>query len=397
MGREIERIGFVLHAADLFNHYKNVLAQLSEGSFELIITPSVGASRKRLVDVLNAEGYPHVELGEILKSRKKYRVLVTNHPISGGGMYRYLPEKLGQINVRFMYAIGKARHNFSAWNLIYDMILCHGPYQAKNFGFCRRASVVQMGYPRYDHYFDLSFDKRAFLQKLGADPSRPTILWVPTWSDLSSLDLFLDSISSITDEYNVLIKPHPLTVSKEPHRIERIKRTNLSLISDELTDITELYAASDFVLSDYGGTIFSALYLDKPLLLLNMPNAEKDKHTGINSPDIEIREDIANLSHKQSSDLRAILKDDALWDRQARLRRVLRDRYFAPYYGYSSKVAAAYLCNAPTLIPPIAVAGPVRKYCSVRARKLARGEYSIKSILSRWIGRNSAPAESFSQ
>src|SRR6185369_11119348 len=89
-----------------------------------------------------------------------YKVLVTNHCMSGGGEEEYLPEKLGVFNVRFMYALGKDAWHFADWNNIYDLILCYGPYQEQNLRQYPRPVALQVGYPRYDDFFNNKSDPK---------------------------------------------------------------------------------------------------------------------------------------------------------------------------------------------------------------------------------------------
>ena len=58
------------------------------------------------------------------------------------------------------------------------------------------------------------------------------------------------------------------------------------------------------VLCDYGGTIFSAIYLEKPIVLLNMDYKSefiKDLKNNI-SLDLEIRSDLANIDLKSRTE-----------------------------------------------------------------------------------------------
>ena len=68
--------------------------------------------------------------------------------------------------------------------------------------------------------------------------------------------------------------------------------------------ICNIFKVSDLVLCDYGGTIFSAIYLEKPIVLLNMDYKSefiKDLKNNI-SLDLEIRSDLANIDLKSRTE-----------------------------------------------------------------------------------------------
>lgn len=366
-----DRLGFVVHAADIYNHYRNVLRRLDRGRTELVLLPSIGKARQALVKLLDAEGFSHVELEQAQRNGWRYRYLVSNHVLLGGGGLTepYLIERLGEINVRFMYALGKAKHNFSWWNRLYDVILCHGPYQIERLAYCHGTLKLQMGYPRYDGYAE-SVARRSETRKgLGLLVDRPVLLWLPTWRELSSIELHAQGLASLGDLAQVVVKPHPLTLTEEPERCALLRRLGFTIVEDELVDITDLYAMADWVAADYGGPIFSALYLDKPLLLLNVPAAQEDSLTGEDSPDVQVRKLLPSYSAGDISGLRKALLDDGFGQKQAEIREAVRRQYFAPYQGRSASVAAAYLENLDELIKPLG------------ARRLGRGLMARAQLL----------------
>ncbi len=85
-------------------------------------------------------------------------------------------------------------------------------------------------------------------------------------------------------------------------------------------------------------------------MLLNIQNPENDELAGNESPDILVRKDIVNITPDDVCNLKGMLKDKALWDAQEGVRRQMREDFFAPYYGFSSEVAALAIKNAETII-----------------------------------------------
>ncbi|HEY7498821.1 MAG TPA: CDP-glycerol glycerophosphotransferase family protein, partial [Vicinamibacterales bacterium] len=67
-----------------------------------------------------------------------------------------------------------------------------------------------VGMPKVDCLVDGSIDRAEVLSKLRLDPSRPTILYAPTWSASSSLNIMgMDLLKGLLDRpWNVLVKLH---------------------------------------------------------------------------------------------------------------------------------------------------------------------------------------------
>jgi len=333
-----QKIAFFIHTADLFHHYGPVLKKLPSNSFD-IITHGSDSEKNKVRKIAIENKYNTIDAEMIVISGEKYQAIISNH-----FMFPFI-KKLSKHHIRFMYALGKANHNFAKWNENYDLILCFGPYQAQKMQAHSHATLFQMGYPRYDNYFNQPYDKEHIKTELRLDKTKKTIVWLPTWLELSSIDLFADKMSTLTPLYNVIVKCHPLSKSEEPQKIKKLENLPFSLVISEPYDNLKLFSIADFVFSDYGGTAFGALYLDKKLLLLNMPNPENDPLTGKESPDILLRKEITNVDIKQFHKVEEILNDTHQWESQKQARKKLRNKYFTPSYGFSADLAALAISN----------------------------------------------------
>jgi hypothetical protein len=339
----ISDIGFFIHTPEMFNHYKPVWEKLDGVSMDLVLYGSK-ADREKSRAMAMTYGYSVLDFEDVIKQSCKYSVLVSNHSIC---KHKGKPLNLilGKKQVRFMYALGKAKHNFASWNNHYDMILCFGPFQAQRLSECCSATIFQMGYPRYDRFFTQNLNRNDLLRQLDLDKHKSTIVWLPTWRELSSIDVYADVMSRLSEKYNVVVKTHPLSEAAEPLRLKRLKTFKFTKVITDIFDNLELFYIADLVVSDYGGTAFGALYLDKPLLLLNLLNAEKDDLTGSGSPDILLRKHIINVNENERSSIGKLIEDEGLWSKQSAVRQKLRREHFAPTYGFSADIAAKALKN----------------------------------------------------
>lgn len=340
-----ERIGFLIHTLELVNHYACIWNLLPDNSFDVLLYgEAVGTEHRVFTDYWKCN---IVNVDEVVRSKAKYKYLVSNHAVELDKIP--LIKQLGSVNIRFMYAAGKSGWNLSEWNKLYDVIFCFGPYHAAKFSDSTDAVVLQMGYPRFDRYFTQQPDRNDLYAKYDCDPLKKTVVWLPTWKTLSSVTHFDAEISALTERYNVVIKLHPLMPESEPERVAALKQHHFTHVITDSSDNLPLYQIADFMLFDYGGPPLAAIYADKNLVLLNVQGAANDDLTGEDSPDITIRRHLVNVNPADKA-IAELLADASLWEQQRPVRRALRKTYFAPYFGFSSQVAANALLNLKHLV-----------------------------------------------
>lgn len=336
-----ERLGFLLHTLELVNHFGCIWDLMEPGSFDVVLH---GPTSEAAAALLQPWGCSVRTSAEVLASGEVYDWLVSNHPVELA-----LIGQLAHRQVRFMYAAGKSGWNLSSWNNLYDVILCFGPHHQALLTKASKACVVQMGYPRFDRYFNEQPDRAALHARYGSDPTLPTVVWLPTWKSLSSVGHFDNEIGTLAGRYNVVVKLHPLMVEQEPGRVAALRCQPLTQLITDTQDNLPLYQLADFMLFDYGGPPLAAVYTDKPLLLLNVPGAQDDELLGADSPDLVIRQHLPSVAPTDRA-IAARLDDPAIWASQREARRALRARYFAPHYGFAANVAASALSRLPQLL-----------------------------------------------
>jgi tetratricopeptide (TPR) repeat protein len=151
----------------------------------------------------------------------------------------------------------------------FDFILVHGPAYVEYLSRWKRPDqLLVIGYPRFDDYFSSRID-RTFYEKLwDLRPQCPTAVYLPTWAENSSFDLFFSSIIELSERFNVIIKPHHC-MRMEPHREETIRRSGIKCV-DSSYDLTALYAVADLVVADVRScTLFESVMVDKPTIGLS--------------------------------------------------------------------------------------------------------------------------------
>jgi hypothetical protein len=350
----VPRLAFVLHAAELINHYREIWAHLDPDEFEIVLAADRVEDNTRIATFALEHGYNVAWIGDVLREGRVFEAAVSNHAGSAGTIHGELALPIvGLRHVRLMYALGKDAWNFSAWNEQYDLILCWGPYQAGRLAEFERPRIVQVGYPRFDRFFRMTESRRDAVARLGGDPDRPTLLWLPTWSNASSIDAFASTIADLRDEMNVIIKVHPFTATQEPARMALLASLGLASTIDPIQDNLDLIYAADMVAADFGGSAFAAIHTDRELVLLNTPGVGEDPAdsvVGAESLDLQLREWILNIAPGEGHLIRAHLGDPAAREQQRGVRERLRRSLFAPFRGCAGEIAATTLRNLQTIL-----------------------------------------------
>ena len=191
--------------------------------------------------------------------------------------------------IGMQYSMAKDRYVNGPWRAMFDMTMTYGRYSAERIAsFCPTRMV---GNPRFDRWF--SDSEKCPKAEIELDGSRPTVLYLPTWGEFSSMDLFLDAVIGLSTTYNVLIKVHHKTDIHESRRKDALAQQELVQYFGAMDDLLPLLDAADLILSDYSGAIFDALYVRKPVVLLQSdPKSVLGKKFGYESIEYARRDEI---------------------------------------------------------------------------------------------------------
>jgi hypothetical protein len=340
-------LAFIINSVEFVNHYRLIWQHLGADSFD-IIAGGMEEKPDEIRAFVASQGFACRTIGDVLADGRRYPWLVSHHPFMSSDIASV--SQLGDRHVRFMYGLGKAGWNFSEWNRLYDAILCFGPHQKDALARVTDSLLIEVGYPRFDRFFHGAFDRTQLQRDYGCDPAKRTLVWLPTWSDLASISRFQAAMSMLTGAFNVVVKLHPFARQKNPREVAELKQHRFNAIIDEPIDNVSLYVLADWIVADYGGPMFGALYTDRKLLLLDLPDTANHEFLGKDSPDLLLRQVIPSVAAPDSERIMALLLDDELWARQQAVAAALRREFFAPYYGCSAEVASAVLTNIDAIV-----------------------------------------------
>lgn len=143
------------------------------------------------------------------------------------------------------------------------------------------SAVRLIGMPKTDCLVDGSIDRGAVLSMLGLDPSRPTVLYAPTWSPASSLNAMGEElVGRLSDmPVNLIMKLHDRSRDLRQRysgavdwaaRLQPLLAEGRGVIAPG-HDISPYLVASDLMITDHSSAGFEFLLRDKPIVRIHRP------------------------------------------------------------------------------------------------------------------------------
>ncbi|MCZ6875359.1 MAG: CDP-glycerol glycerophosphotransferase family protein, partial [bacterium] len=209
------------------------------------------------------------------------------------------------------------------------------------------SSVYKVGLPKLDPLFRPAYPCReTILEQLGLDPTKPTVLFAPTYKP-TCIDAVREQILSQTQGYNLIIKLHQYSWRGKyaPHwhhtLYERVVThySHAVLIPVDDYNILPYLHAADTLISEASSTMFDFLALDKIGIIFVLPPEQLRHHDGeaLLSEDPEMFLADAFIHIKHPLQIGAAI-DAALQDNPERRQaaRKYRDHLFVGLDGHAS-------------------------------------------------------------
>ncbi|MBI2022992.1 CDP-glycerol glycerophosphotransferase family protein [Candidatus Giovannonibacteria bacterium] len=176
-----------------------------------------------------------------------------------------------------------------------DTIITGALYEKDLLRYCKDHNIKKiprihrLGGPKSDKLFQKPGDRTDFLNKLGLDPSLPTIFYGPTYNKNASIFSWLKDILDLPEKHhvNLIIKVHP-GAYMDPKNIkssggvnwkEFFEKDNLSkkrIYNVIEQDSTEFIMASDIGIGDISTLWIEYYFLRKQIIFLDIPEFFKD-------------------------------------------------------------------------------------------------------------------------
>ena len=189
-------------------------------------------------------------------------------------------------------------HPEKRWVKTFDYFFCHSKFDKKIIEKNSNKKAFLIGYPRYKN-------------KKNQRNRIRNILWMPSYPKYANDKMFnikkwLAVFSKLNSKkYKITIKFHPKIFLMNKSKL--IFQKHIKVIDDPSQNLNKLYSQSDLVVCDYGGSIFSALFNEKPIILLN---ADINKY-GLNKDNLEIvlRKNFYELNNFNEQKLIQLIED----------------------------------------------------------------------------------------
>jgi hypothetical protein len=372
------RIAFLIHEPMLFTHYSGIWEKLNREEFVIVTSKffyiSVNGNKKtgstEFLKKIQKLNYNLISVRDVIDCGYSFDIVISNHIISGNSevephknlslreyfkklfnriyywfngmsfwsfeedINTYLPLQIGKIQIRLMYSGGKLAWNTSDWNKMYDYIFVYGPYFTSLFSDLVDAELIEVGYPRFDDFFNTSRNFNELIDKYNLEQTKKTIVWMPTWGEYTSVGIYDDEISALLIRYNIIVKLHPLFATDSPDLFLNLQKYKFNCLISDDSDNLDLYRIADFMLCDYGGSPLAAIYTDKNFILLDVNGVENCKLIGEKSLELEIRKVFGSVSNEKNAIIK-LLEDSSVWEKQSLLRKEIRATVFSSNIGTS--------------------------------------------------------------
>jgi hypothetical protein len=185
---------------------------------------------------------------------------------------------------------------------------------------------------------DPLFQGRWLPAPVAVAPGQKVVLFAPTYNlHLSAAPMLgpraMDLIRGGRDEVDVVIKPHPFTVERNPEWMAWWRKAaaddrRVHLVDDPAADVTPHLQSADVLVSDVSTVAFAFLALDRPIVLLANPDRFKDREhfdpDGLEWRCRDMAEDVSDVELLPTAVARALDEPDA----RAARRRYYRDLFF---------------------------------------------------------------------
>lgn len=242
------RIAFLITNRLQIFHYKPIADALGE--------PCTFVIETRDQDFEVDEAYIHRHLPEVpiewipkqhLKELDgRFELIVCQTPV--------LPQVLldKSLVVAEQYSLAKEAYQYGVWRSLVNLNLMYGPYSLEHVE--PFAHAVATGNPLFDQFF---------LQGAPTAPSGSPQrgLYLPTYGSLSSIDATAAALAKL--DCPITVKLHHM----ESPDVAAQLPPNCEVVFADQSPVT-LIQGADFVISDFSGAAFDALYARRPLVLV---------------------------------------------------------------------------------------------------------------------------------
>lgn len=291
------KVGFACSTKFHYFLYKNIAEYYGNKAYFIIFYSQLDQeSREDLQNFLNGKQVNYLPYEYLIENDEEISVLVAPYWMPA---FSLLDNRIK--HVRVMYGYAKDDWNFADWNRNFDLAFTYGPYaeeKLKNLVTC-----ISIGNPRFTTAEEQVDDNEikdisAISFKEYKDSRKKTILYCPTWGEISTISIFDEFVHEISNEFNIIIKLHHRNDITGYNNTNQLHEEQKVFLCDETTDLFDILPKVDLVISDYSGAIFDAMLFQKPIILLDHPLGYKQQKN--NTLDWKVRDLLPHISSPEN-------------------------------------------------------------------------------------------------
>lgn len=157
-----------------------------------------------------------------------------------------------------------------------DIILVEGNYRFNKFSKMfsdKLDKLKKVGYSKLDSIANIDKNqKQEILNKYNLDINKKTILYAPTFFP-SSIEKMSDSFPDDFKEYNIIVKPHYISLERKRYKNQQKKFkkwsqfSNCRIMGVEEYNLVPFLGLADVMISDESAAIFEFASLNKPVVI----------------------------------------------------------------------------------------------------------------------------------
>lgn len=343
------QVGFYMETGFHYDVYRNIILALqAQGvACTLVISDTIEAEFVQEM-VEKVKTLRHPQLAVIARS-----ALTTPFDCLVSPYYTPLLHGLAKHHVRALYGLAKDRWGHAWWNAFYDTILCYGEHSRAALDI--QGTAITVGNPRFDDWHQQTYP-RALVNALGRNKQKLTVLYAPTYGNLSSITHWAKALNALQSEVTLLVKLHHGTQLRSDEAPARAQ-VQRYFARNQMHHVPPfaLLEAADIVLTDNSGYLFDALHAGKRTVLLEWNGlrellASDSTYSDVHSAEQQARHYIETV--RTPAALRELIAAHASWQPDAALA-TFRQHYCDGFMdGQAGLRAAAAIIDCMTQTAP---------------------------------------------
>jgi hypothetical protein len=246
-----------------FAHFEPLRKHLPEAEYVVGYQHREQDNRAQILEILRGRGYPCVDIGTADLSQ--YDAYVLRYYTRGELLF---PQETRRFRIMYGY-LNKNNTTYALENALYDLVFTYGPWATRYME--PYAPCCEVGNMHLDSGF--TADDNGFSARTGG---KPRVLYLPTLSfrhqpdmDFSSAQASRPYLSALASEFELAIKLHPDALVYNPKLPDLYRSVPGAQVFEAHEDIKPFMRTCAAVISDFSGTIFEAMGLGIPVVLLN--------------------------------------------------------------------------------------------------------------------------------